>query len=298
METDLLIRGVIAPVIAAIALMFAGRGTGTRVRALAMTLVLVLSCLAQESIDTLPPRAAWQWVPLATLAATLVAVAAGERGIDRVTRCIACVLAALLACVMLPLPEWGDAGSRMLLAGGIAIASMLLLPIGMHRGGASFWIGAALSLAASATMVLATGFAKLAIPVGAVSVLALVVSARAAFASRQPLHAGIAGTIALCVILGLASAAAFAFETGSMPTWIPALAAIAPLGMWLGEAPPFRGSRLTSALSRVLGAGLPACVAATAAVLHASSPPDHADAYASRVDATNQHQLRAPNALP
>lgn len=286
MELDLLIRGVLAPVLMALALMCACGWRSSRARGASLALALLVSCAAQEPIVSLPPTAAWQWVPLAVLMATLLAMAAGERGIDRTGRGVVCALASLLACLMLPLPEWSTASSRIGLAAAMTVVSMLLMPLGLHRGGASFWLGLSLSLTGAAVMVLATGFAKLAVPVGAVGVACVLVAARAPGAPHGSMHAGIAGTIAIVTILGLASAAAFAFETISLPAWIPWVSALAPLGLWLGEAPPFRASRAASALGRLVGAGLPACVAATAAVLHASSADRHGDAYAGDTDAT------------
>lgn len=285
MELDLLIRGVIAPVLVAVATLAVFGRDSVRGPGAALTLALLVSCVAQEPIETIPPTAAWQWVPIAALLATAVGLAAGERAVNRAGRCMVCVLSATLACLLLPLPEWSSADARLLLAFGIACLSMLTLPLGMHRGGVSTWFGVAIAFAGSATLVLATGFAKLAVPVGAVGVSCVAVGVTAWRSPHRSLHAGIAGTIAVASMLGMASAAAFAFQTSQLPGWIPALSAAAPLGLWLGEAPPFRGGRVASALARVLGAALPAFVAAAAAVTHAPPTDQGTHAYARRVDA-------------
>lgn len=282
MELDLLLRGVIAPVLAAIAVLAVSWNAGTRLRGVALLVAFVFSCLVQEPIDAMPPRAAWQWVPVAAIAATTVALAAGERAIDRVGRAIACALAASLACVLFPLPEWSTAASRLALGTSLATCSMLTLPIGMHRGGASFWIACGVSLGGTAALVLLTGFAKLAVPVGAVSATCLVVAALTRLTPRHALHAGIAGSVAIVCVTVLGCAAAFAFETADLPAWITVVGAAAPLGMWLGEAPPFRANRAASALARVLGSGVLALAAVMAAASHAQRAPAGGDAYALR----------------
>lgn len=296
MEVDLLLRGVIAPLIAATAVLCVTWKSGTRLRGLALVTALVISCAVQEPFDRLPPSAAWLWVPIACLAAVAVGALAGERAVDRVGRAITCGLAALLACVLLPLPEWGSASSRLSLGLAMATACALLLPVGMHRGGASFWIGACMAVFATGALVLVTGFAKLAVPVAAVGATCAVAAVLSLRAPHRALHAGISGTIAIVSVVGAGCAAALAFDTSDLPIWIPVLCALAPLGLWLGEAAPFRASRVASGLARVLGVGAPACTAVIAAVLHMQRASRGDETYAVRPDALADIHHESPHA--
>ena len=67
------------------------------------------------------------------------------------------------------------------------------------------------------------------------------------------------------------------------------LAAVAPLGVWLGEAPPFRATRVASALARVAGVGALAGAAVWAAASHGAQG---SDAYAAHGD-SNAKQVVA-----
>ena len=112
-------------------------------------------------------------------------------------------------------------------------------------------------------------------------------------------HAGISGTLVLVAVTVLGAASAFGYETSSTPAWIFVAAGASPLGCWLGEAPPFRASRMALALARILGVAVLAGAAVTGAVLHANrNASTDADAYACVNDArthassTNASSLR------
>ena len=125
--------------------------------------------------------------------------------------------AALLAALLLPLPEWRGDSERLVLAGGIALNAALLLPIGMHRGGFSTWLAFSVALAGTSGVALMTGFAKLAVPCGAVS---FACGCMGLFALGQrphrTLHAGIGGAIVIATCASLGAAGAYAFETGGV----------------------------------------------------------------------------------
>lgn len=298
MEVDLLLRGVIAPLFGAVAVLFVSWSAGTRLRGIALVTALVISCAVQEPLDAFPPRSLWQWMPIACVAATLVGSIAGDRAIDRAGRVITCLVAALLACVLLPLPDLAGTSTRLTLALALAASSAMMLPLAMHRGGLSFWLGSCIALCSTAALVLLTGFAKLAIPVGAVGATCAATAALALRAPHRALHAGISGGIAITSVAALGCASALAFDTGGMPPWIPALCALSPLGLWLGEAAPFRASRWTAALARMLGVAVPAFAAVVAAVLHSQRAPHDADAYAVRTDVHAAAQPETRHATP
>jgi hypothetical protein len=140
-------------------------------------------------------------------------------------------------------------------------------------------------MSAMSALLLIGGFAKLSLPLGAV---AAACGAGGVLAIRQPhrsLHAGISGTVAITSIAGLAGAAAFAFDTDGMPLWMPMACAASMLGMWLGEAPPFRASRAASGLARVIGVAAPALLVLALAVTRVQRASSIESAYASPRDA-------------
>lgn len=275
MEADLLLHGVLWPTALAIAVVVASRSQRARLVGVALAVAFVISAGAQERLEPLPAIGSWTWIPVGVAMAALTGVAAGQRGGGRIGRAAACAIAALLAALLMPLPEWGGDDARLLLAGVIALQSVLLMPIAMHRGGFSTWLAFSVALAGTSVLALETGFAKLAIPCGATS-FACGCMGLFALAQRphRTLHAGICGAIVIATCASLGAAGAFAFETGGVPKAAFLLAAIAPLGCWLGEAPPFRGTRAASAMARVIGAGAVAGVAVWVAASHRATGSD------------------------
>lgn len=216
-----------------------------------------MSARVQDHFGGLPPTNGWMWLPLVVLLVGVLSLAAGDHATGRPGRGVACAVIGLLAALLLPWPEWRMAEGRLLLGVAIATCAALLLPLGMHRGNFSWWCGISLGLVAPSVLALATGFAKLAITIGAVSCACGWIGVAATLTRpRHRLHAGITGTMVLACVAVVGSAAAFAFDMSGMPGWIFALAAAAPLGTWLGEAPPFRGSAMASALARMAGAAM------------------------------------------
>ena len=282
MELDLVIHGVLWPTVLALGVLVASRSQRSRLVGVALALAFVVSSGAQDHLTLTPGVGSWTWIPIGVAFAALVGAAAGEHGAGRVGRAACCVIAALLAALLMPLPEWRDDDERLLLAGAIALNAALLLPIGMHRGGFSTWLAFSVALAGTSGVALITGFAKLAIPCGAIS---FACGCMGLFAlGRRPhrsLHAGIGGAIVIAVCASLGAAGAYAFETGGVPKAVFVLAAVAPLGVWLGEAPPFRATRVASALARVAGVGALAGAAVWAAASHGAQG---SDAYAAHGD--------------
>jgi hypothetical protein len=278
MERDLVIHGVLVPAALALAVIVASRSLRTRTVGLALALAFIASAARMEPLALLPSEGSWTWLTIGVGACALIGAAAGERGAGRAGRAATCVLAALLAALLAPLPEWRDDEARLVLAGAVALHGALLLPIGMHRGGFSVWLSFSLALAGTSVVALVTGFAKLAIPCGAVSFTCGCIGLLATLQpERRSIHAGIGGALALAACSTMGAAGAFAFETGGVPKLAFVLAATAPLGCWLGEAPPFRASRAASALARVTGV---VALAAAAVWMAASHRPVTSDAYA------------------
>lgn len=294
MEQDLIIHGVLLPAVCALTLLLLTRRWGTRLRGVSLALALLMSARANDSFGGFPPTNGWMWIVIATCLAALVGAAAGERSGSRTGRAMVCALGAALAALLMPVPMWQTPDSRLLLAGSLAVIAMLMLPVGMHRGGFSWWLACSLAIAGTSVVTLLSGFAKLAITLGAVSCACGWIGVAAALVQpRHSLHAGISGTLGLVTITVLGAASAYGYETSSTPLWIFVAAGASPLGCWLGEAPPFRASRMASALARILGVALLAGAAVAGAVLHAGrDATTTGDAYAW-IDEANMHASSA-----
>ena len=300
MEQDLIIHGVLLPAACAVVLLLVTRRWGTRVRGVSCALALLLSARANDSFGGFPPTNGWMWIVIAVCAVALVGAAAGERSGSRTGRAIVCALAGCIAALLMPVPMWQSVDARLLLAGALGVIALLLLPVGMHRGGFSFWCACGMAIAGTSAVALLSGFAKLAVALGAVSCACGWIAVASALARpRHALHAGISGTLVIVAVTVLGAASAFGYETSSTPAWIFVAAGASPLGCWVGEAPPFRASRMASALARILGVAVLAGAAVTGAVLHANrNASTEADAYACADDArthassTNASSLR------
>jgi hypothetical protein len=229
----------------------------------AMLTAFSIAVAAFDPIVDRPTAGSWTNMVLSLGLMVAVPTLAAPIASDRISRAVLCACGALLGSLVFAMPEWSGAETRLVLALAIAVASALLLPPGMHRGGFSFWLAQSVALAGASALALASGFAKLALPVGAVSatcgwIALLALGAR----PHRAIHAGLAGSIAISGVAALAAATVFAFDTGTVPGSACVLAGLAPLGCWLGELPPFRDSRVASGLARVLG-----CAAITGLVL-------------------------------
>ena len=256
-----------------------------------LAVTFLLSVVTQQGGWAWPAPGEWTWMAVALASASLVAASGGCCRSTRSTRGATCALAATMAALLLPLPGWNDATSRLGLAVAGAAMATLLLPLGMHRGGFSSWLCWSLSLAAPSVVALSCGFAKLAVSIAAVSAACGAIGSLVV-ATRRRLHAELSGSIVVALVSVLGSASAHAFDSLDTPRWVFVVAAMAPLGAWLGEAPPFRGTALVSALARVTGviAIAGAAVWAVAPRLASDGQPD---AYAARVErsTTNPPEL-------
>ena len=279
METELIVHGVLLPTACAIAVVIAVARRHARWMGVAPFIAFALSSAHFDPIVPQPTFGAWTTSTLSLGLMTLVAALAGDAARCRAGRGIACAIASMLGSLMLTLPEWSSEHARLVLAAALGLSSALLLPPGMHRGGFSFWFAQSLALAGASLLALASGFAKLAVPVGAVSATCGWIGVLALFTKpHRAIHAGLAGSILIAGTAGIAAATAFAFDTGALPWTACVIAGLAPLGCWLGELPPFRSSRVASGLARVLGCAVMSGLVALLC-LRAGSPAK-GDAYA------------------
>lgn len=275
MEERLFLQAVLLPAACAAIVALSLERHRARWMGATMALALAISAHQQQGSWPWPQGGAWTWLVVACAASALVSAAGGRTTNSRTGRAIVCGVAAALGSLLLPVPGWNDAASRLALTAAGGCMSALLLPLGMHRGGFSAWCCHSIGLAAPSLVALSCGFAKLAVALASVSAMCGMVGAASAV-TRRPVHAGISGTVTLAMISVLGSATAQAFDAVGTPGWVFIVAAIAPLGAWLGEAPPFRGTALVSALARIVGvatiAGL--AIATIAPRLASQGEPD------------------------
>jgi hypothetical protein len=265
-ESQLILHGVLLPAAFAFALVIAVGRRQDRWMGVSLLLAFATSIANFDPIVAQPRQGAWTTVVLSLGIMVVIATIASHRGGSRAGRGVACAIAGCAGALLLTLPEWVSAERRLLLAAALAASSALLLPPGMHRGGFSFWCAQSLALAGVSLLALSSGFAKLAIPVGAVSALCGWIGVVALFTHpHRSVYAGISGSVAIMGVAVLSATATHAFDTGALPPSACVLAAVSPLGCWLGELPPFRMSRIASGLARILGcAVIPGLVALVA----------------------------------
>ena len=244
----------------------------------AITVALSISAFNQQGGLRWPRAGEWTWLAIALAVASLCAAAGGRDAGSRPARGITCAIASCMACLLLPLPGWTDVVSRLALAAAATACAAWLLPLGMHRGGFSTWTGWSVAIAAPSVVALSCGFAKLAVALGAVSAACGTLAAIAAI-TRRATPAGMSGSIVIALTCVLGAAMARAFDSLDTPGWVFVVAGAAPLGAWLGEAPPFRGTALVSALARLVGVGVIVGLAVWAVVPRLASDGDP-DAYA------------------
>lgn len=274
---------MLLPAACALAVVIAVARRHARWMGAALFVALVLSMAHFDPIVSRPTTGAWTTSALALGLMTLAATLAGDAARCRAGRGITCAVAAMLGSLVLTLPEWSSANARLGLAAALGAISMLALPPGMHRGGFSYWFSQSLALAGASLLALAGGFAKLAVPVGAISATCGWIGVLALFTvPHRTIHAGLSGSIVIAGTAGIASATAFAFDTGALPWTACVLAGLAPLGCWLGELPPFRASRTASGLARVLGCAVMSGLVALLCLHPGAATKD--DTYASRRD--------------
>ena len=135
----------------------------------------------------------------------------------------------------------------------------------------------ALSFALVAPSVLAmlSGFAKLSIPIGAASFfLGCASLIQVIFPFRTIIHAriGQSGAVVIASIAALGAATGFGYDTNGISNLGWLLAALTPLGIWLGEAPMIRPRPTLSVWARILGCVILAAASIVIALSDLNSP--------------------------
>lgn len=250
MEQALLLNAVLVPALAAVLVLAilvipmraaCGRprprspwGLVGRFLALLVVAPAITSIARQEGsinpVPSWPPAVSSEWLAPALVVSAAVAMLVGA-GAGRLGT-LACAVAASAASMVLVAPPGLAGGTAQLLAMAIAALSGLGAAAVASRPGPAPLVGWWLALSAASAMVLLSGFAKLALVLGALS------AGCAAFAILLALVPGMALGVPAAVSLGCALAtSAFlgcGYDEAGFPRWSWLLLALSPLGMALG----------------------------------------------------------------
>lgn len=239
-----IVFGAVCPLVLAVALAFPGakakRDEKGRDR-FAWRLVAALGVPVIVAFIALYgwPKEDWQhvmYVPAAALAIGIVS-AVTKRGLVR-RLVMAVVLGAGVAACIWPIIEPESITLKLGVAGGVALVSLVLEPIGRSAGPATP-LALALAVAASAATVLISGFLKLSVPYGALGVALASVGGVSLIRDRSlTLGDGPMAVVASMIVVTPVTAYLYALHNEPSP-WPFVLAAAAPLALLL--ALPARG---------------------------------------------------------
>jgi hypothetical protein len=196
----------------------------------------------------LPER--WQWIAVLAAAAGLVGAGstlAGPRGLLNVAVALA---VGAIAGWAIRLPGLDGVGPRAALAAVVLGAVLLLDPIAARRPGPALPIGLAVVLAALSFVLLRSHNAKLAMTAGALSASAGTIGALTLI--RLAPAGSRAGTTVFAALLPTLAMTGFAYDYGDLPPWCFALPAVAPLLLWIAEAPALARRPAPATLLRVV----------------------------------------------
>jgi hypothetical protein len=289
MELQILLFGIALPTVIGLLYPTARRFVG-RVRdastesflggALAAT--LALSALSQESPRGFPAQGRWLWFPVAVASCAAVACAAAPWILARARRAALAAALMIAAAMCLQVPEWGSAAARLSLGVGAAALACGVLWFAVHRPGFSTPCALSLALVSPSMVAMLSGFAKLAVPIGAVScclgfasLLSLGTASRmrgespAGSTTRTPAEntLGFSGVIVVAATAALGAATGYGYDTVGVPAPAWLLAGAAPLGLALGELPLVRSRRALAAAARIAGCAIASAAAIVIAAL-------------------------------
>ncbi|MFZ9691966.1 MAG: hypothetical protein ACO3EP_07965 [Phycisphaerales bacterium] len=214
--------------------------------AIAVAITFAIALWVQEGDKLWELRQKWQWLWVlgATIAASAVALSIpmpGPRIPAWIKGSLLVALAGTFAVAMLKPPGFDETWDRIIVF--LAVAGPAVVAIGSGRIGADAlergsvqaagWsVGVAFWLAASALsgVVLASGFAKLAIPLGAIAALSM---AAAVLSLRGKRDLGFGGIATLAATLGASALVGWAYNDTEIPAWSFLAIAFAPAAMRL-----------------------------------------------------------------
>ena len=283
MEIQILLFGIALPVIFGVALS-AWRMTHSRAFGfggffgVAISIVLFTSAISEESLRNFTTLNRWLWFPCSILLCGFITGIGDLFSRSFGARVFISCSSVILGALFINIPGWGNVTSRLVLGMATALCSTLLFVVVQRRNCFSTPLSLCFALIAPSVLAMLSGFAKLAVPIGAASCcLGFVSLVRLATQSKTPLNecVGFSGAVVIACIAALGAATGWGYDTGEIPVAAWLLASIAPLGLWLGELPIIRSRPTLSAWARILGCVILAAssIFITVFALNSSTPP-------------------------
>ena len=283
MEIQILLFGIALPVIFGVALS-AWRMTRSRAFGfgsffgVAISIVLFTSAISEESLRNFTTLNRWLWFPCSILLCGFITGIGDLFSRSFGARVFISCSSVILGALFINIPGWGNVTSRLVLGMATALCSTLLFVVVQRRNCFSTPLSLCFALIAPSVLAMLSGFAKLAVPIGAASCcLGFVSLVRLATQSKTPLNecVGFSGAVVIACIAALGAATGWGYDTGEIPVAAWLLASIAPLGLWLGELPIIRSRPTLSAWARILGCVILAAssIFITVFALNSSTPP-------------------------
>lgn len=265
-----------------------GGGIGSRfVPIVAVLLPVAVSEAVQEAVTVrellahLPTTVSYGALPWAMLAAVAAAIFMGN-GSGALGRVVGAVLVPAVAFVFLSPPGLGGGEPQLVALSIAALAGFAACGVSGRPGPAPL-LGWWLVLAVASVMVLLSGFAKLAVVLGAVSAMAATLAVCTVTTGRPVMGNGLSVTLvtalAACAFLGCG------YDETGFPRWTWALLAAAPAATALASVravdsrPRLRTAVIFLGPAAVAALALAAAMFATAST--ASTTDSAADPYAS-----------------
>ena len=253
----------------------------------AVLLPVAVSEAVQEAITLrelfaqFPTTVSYGALPWAMLAAVAAAIVAGN-GSGALSRVAAAILVPSVALVFLSPPGLGGGVPQLVALAIAAVAAMAACSVSGRPGPAPL-LGWWLVFAVASVMVLLSGFAKLAVVLGALSAMAATLAVCAAAIGRPTMGNGLA--VALATALAAGAFLGCGYDESSFPRWTWVLLASAPAATALVGVPMVKRHPRLRFTVIVLGPSAVAVLALAAAMLataSTASPSDSAvDPYAS-----------------
>ena len=278
MEMQILLFGIALPSFfgAAFGIWFMRRKQAGRLDCfvgLALATTLFLSAISEDSLIQFMALNRWLWFPISMLLGAVVVGAGLLFAQSPLARTLVVLASTISAAILLNIPSWEIFTNRLFLGVGAATSAIFLAQVVKIRANISTYIGLSLSLIGPSVLAMLSGFAKLAIPIGAVSFcLGIISLVHIAIQSKSLDRAvGLSGAVVIASIAAFGAATGFGYDTTNLPisSWV--IAAIAPLGLWMGELPMIRSRTILSAWARICGCTILAATAILIAALLLSS---------------------------